>query len=484
MLRSLHSLLTTTGMDSSSMLGGQFISGLTVFAPTDAAFARMAAHTNEFGADPLATLRLPPNLAKAGNILSYHVLPESVLAADLLDGQILNTVAGQTLLIRVSEPNSIRKVELCLVDGTVISAVTRSDVVLRNGVIHFVDSVMLPPTDCEDNAFTLLNSAPELRQFAQLFDSMGFSRLLSASAPKLTIFAPTNDAVTAWLGQLGVGSWEKMQESGLMSMPLLVDLAAFHIVPAVTRLLVGADVQIDTLSARRFHTQMVHQKLAISQKGGRTYVKHYLAPSVFGAETLVLRTINACNGVIHVVSNLLALPKACDNNLLSLALSVPKLSVFAELLLRNEWTALLVDLPSNVTIFVPANDAFNASQPFAAVQRMINPQATLFGIVLQHLIPNTTVLPITYSWAVGEYFSCSVTCGMGIQFRSVFCMDDTTRGGVEDTNCKIGTKPDGSRSCVTVVCASGPSFLIPPKATPVRVRWFACACCRLALQRL
>jgi hypothetical protein len=98
------------------------------------------------------------------------------------------------------------------------------------------------------------------------------------------------------------------------------------------------------------------------------------------------------------------------------------------------------------------------------------------------LIPNSTLLPITYSWAVGEYFPCSVTCGMGIQTRPVFCLDDTTRGGVKDTNCEIGSKPDGARSCATAVCSERPSFMIPPQATPVCAQWL-CFDCGVALKR-
>jgi uncharacterized surface protein with fasciclin (FAS1) repeats len=99
----------------------------TVFAPTDAAFEKLPAGTVEaLLADP-AALRA---------VLTYHVVPGRVMAADVVrtNGGTPGTVQGQTLQIRVVDGK-------VLVNGaTVVSA----DVAASNGVIHVIDTVLLP----------------------------------------------------------------------------------------------------------------------------------------------------------------------------------------------------------------------------------------------------------------------------------------------------------------------------------------------------
>ncbi len=98
----------------------------TVFAPTDEAFAKLPAGTVE-------SLLKPENKAKLIAILTYHVVPGKVLAADVTTSQA-PTVNGQKLPLVVA--------------GGKVSAgsanVVATDVAASNGVIHVVDSVILP----------------------------------------------------------------------------------------------------------------------------------------------------------------------------------------------------------------------------------------------------------------------------------------------------------------------------------------------------
>jgi uncharacterized surface protein with fasciclin (FAS1) repeats len=98
----------------------------TIFAPTDAAFAKLPAGTVE-------SLLKPENKAKLVAILTYHVVPAKVLAADVKSGEA-PTVNGKTLTIKA--------------DGmgvTVNNAkVIATDLVGSNGVVHVIDTVLLP----------------------------------------------------------------------------------------------------------------------------------------------------------------------------------------------------------------------------------------------------------------------------------------------------------------------------------------------------
>ena len=101
----------------------------TVFAPTNAAFAKLPKGTVE-------DLLKPENKTKLAGILTYHVVAGKVLAADAIkmDGKTAKTVNGQDIAIKVK-------------DGKVMvndATVTTADIVGSNGVIHVIDTVLLP----------------------------------------------------------------------------------------------------------------------------------------------------------------------------------------------------------------------------------------------------------------------------------------------------------------------------------------------------
>jgi uncharacterized surface protein with fasciclin (FAS1) repeats len=99
----------------------------TVFAPTDEAFAKLPAGT-------LENLLKPENKDKLRRILTYHVVAGEVRAADVVKLQSAKAVNGDTLTVKVSDG----KVH---VDD---ANVTKTDIKASNGVIHVIDTVMLP----------------------------------------------------------------------------------------------------------------------------------------------------------------------------------------------------------------------------------------------------------------------------------------------------------------------------------------------------
>jgi uncharacterized surface protein with fasciclin (FAS1) repeats len=102
---------------------------LTVFAPTNEAFAKLPAGTLEF-------LLKPENKPRLVAILTYHVAAGKVMAADALklDGKPINTLNGQIIAVSVKDANVL------LNGGKVLIA----DVPASNGVIHAIDTVLLP----------------------------------------------------------------------------------------------------------------------------------------------------------------------------------------------------------------------------------------------------------------------------------------------------------------------------------------------------
>ena len=99
----------------------------TVFAPTNEAFAKIPKAT-------LDNLMKPEMKADLAKILTYHVVPGAVKAADLVDGQELTTVQGQKLKVSVK-------------DGVVMiggATVTIADAISSNGVTHVINAVLMP----------------------------------------------------------------------------------------------------------------------------------------------------------------------------------------------------------------------------------------------------------------------------------------------------------------------------------------------------
>jgi len=97
----------------------------TVFAPTDEAFAKLPAGTMD---------ALLADIPKLRAILTYHVVPGRVMAADVTKLDSAKTVNGETLTIKVSG-NSVMVNE---------AKVVKTDIAASNGVIHVIDMVVLP----------------------------------------------------------------------------------------------------------------------------------------------------------------------------------------------------------------------------------------------------------------------------------------------------------------------------------------------------
>lgn len=119
----LAAALTQAGLVETLKGPGPF----TVFAPTDAAFAALPAGTVE-------DLLKPENKDKLTAILTYHVVPGKVMSTDLTEGMKAATVNGAEITITLDGGPKV--------NGVVISG---ADIAASNGVIHVIDSVLMPP---------------------------------------------------------------------------------------------------------------------------------------------------------------------------------------------------------------------------------------------------------------------------------------------------------------------------------------------------
>ncbi len=244
----------------------------TVFAPTDEAFAKLPAGTIEaLLADP-ATLQ---------SILLYHVVPGKVMAADVSDGLTADTLQAEPVTFRVAD--GVAKIN----DATIVA----TDVEASNGVIHVIDSVILPPSLQSSSAEAppaaaagdIVDTAAAAGQFTTLLaaaEAAGLVDTLKSAGP-FTVFAPSDAA----FAKLPAGTVESL----LQEPAKLKDILLYHV---VSGRYTGAE-----LVERGIIPTVLGRSLAVNAAmGGKVKV---------GNANVVTADIETANGIIHVIDTVL-----------------------------------------------------------------------------------------------------------------------------------------------------------------------------------
>ena len=259
-------------------------SSLTVFAPTNAAFTSLATTLGFPSATAMVTALDGPTLAK---ILQYHVLPARRTAADLIAGgatqATLYSFEGAATTLALNTSNSVRITDELLT----VANVTSADVAASNGVIHAIDKVLVPPGVL--NIVQMVRLTPTFSVLVEAVVAANLATTLSSAGP-FTVFAPTNAAFTAALGELN------LTQAQLLASPSLAGILTYHVVSGNVR---AADVvalpkpaRVTTVQGSAF---TVGTTLGITDGRMR-------------AATLLATDVIASNGVIHVIDRVILPP--------------------------------------------------------------------------------------------------------------------------------------------------------------------------------
>jgi transforming growth factor-beta-induced protein len=250
--KTLASLLTKAGLVDTLATGGPF----TVFAPTDAAFAKVPKAT-------LAALAKHPAQLRA--VLLYHVVPGSVTASDVVKLSSAKTLAGSSVLIKVNK------------GGVFVNQakVTTPDVMASNGVIHVINKVLIPPKNIVGTA----KAAGKFTTLTALLKKSGLAGTLAKKGP-FTVFAPT-DAAFAKVPKATLAALAKNKAK-------LRAVLLYHVVKG----------QVTAAQAMKLRSAKTLQgkSLKIRVKGGKVIV---------GGAAVAKADVLASNGVIHVVNKVL-----------------------------------------------------------------------------------------------------------------------------------------------------------------------------------
>ena len=243
----------------------------TVFAPTDDAFAKLPAGTVE-------ELVKPENKQKLTDILLYHVVSSKVMAADVVGLTSATTVLGKDVAIKVDMGN------VYVNDAKVII----TDIETSNGVIHVIDTVLIPADEAAMEKNTIVDIAVADGRFTTLVAALqaaGLVETLSGEGP-FTVFAPTDDA----FAKLPAGTVESLLKPE--NLEQLKNILLYHVVSGKV---MAADV-VGLTSA----PTVLGQDVTITVKDGNVYLNDTVQ--------VIITDIEASNGVIHVIDAVL-LPK-------------------------------------------------------------------------------------------------------------------------------------------------------------------------------
>ena len=332
----LVAAVTTAGLVDTLKGEGPF----TVFAPTDDAFAKLPAMTVE-------NLLKPENIEQLKSILLYHVVAGKVMAADVTKLESAETVLGKSVTIKLDMGN------VYINDAKVVL----TDIETSNGVIHVIDTVLLPPADQLD----IVDTAVADGRFTTLVAAVtaaGLVDTLKGEGP-FTVFAPTDDA----FAKLPAGTVESLLKPE--NLEQLKNILLYHVVA-------GKVMAADVVKLEKAAT-VLGPSVKITVDGSKVMIND--------AEVLIT-DIETSNGVIHVIDTVI-LPPA---DIVDTAGADGRFTTLVAALQAADLVDAL-KAAGPFTVFAPTDDAF-AKLPAGTVESLLKPEnlEQLKSILLYHVV--------------------------------------------------------------------------------------------------
>ena len=245
----------------------------TVFAPTNEAFAALPAGL-------VTNLLKPENKAELVDLLTYHVASGDVHAKDLSDKEMIKTVEGKDVTVRLSGKTVL------INTAKVITA----DVDASNGVVHIIDAVLIPagfnpPKPAPAKTIVdLAVATPELSTLVAALKAADLVGTLSGSGP-FTVFAPTNEAFAALPAGLVTNLLKPENKAEL------VDLLTYHVA--------SGDVHAKDLSDKEMIKTVEGKDVTVRLSGKSVLIN---------TAKVITADVDASNGVVHIIDAVLIPP--------------------------------------------------------------------------------------------------------------------------------------------------------------------------------
>ncbi len=254
---------------------------LTVFAPTDRAFANLKK------SDPALYNKVATDKKLLRSVLTYHVvgkrIPAAAAVAAARKGLKVKTLQGESIALSFKGGRIV-------LDGT--ARVVMPDVKASNGVIHAIDAVLVPPSLSKptESIVQIASGNSSFSTLVSLVQKAGLVQALSGAGP-FTVFAPTNEAFQK-LAKAAPATYQAV----LADPALLAKVLTYHVVAGDIRAAqaIGVAQQNGKVNA------LQGEPVSFSLKAGKLTLN--------GSSTVVTADILATNGVIHVIDTVMVPP--------------------------------------------------------------------------------------------------------------------------------------------------------------------------------
>lgn len=319
----------------------------TIFAPTNAAFAKIPAEN-------LAAILADQDALT--NLLTYHVVPGQRLSSYRLGNRTLTALNEGSLDVKTTRHRSFWwfSSTVKVNDSTVVQA----NIGATNGIIHGIDTVLDPGFVAPKSILELAAENENLSTLATLVQSAGLGRALDSDRLELTVFAPTNEAFS----KLPAAVLEVVQNDR----ELLRFVLKNHIVRGSVQ---STELETGTVrTVARTDLDVVVGEDAIT----------------VGPATVVGADVLASNGIVHVIDEVLV-PEILDT-LVGVIESRDELATFKVALDASGFTPLFAQESRfwKWTIFAPNNEAF-AAIPADALGALLEDKRALRRVLLRHV---------------------------------------------------------------------------------------------------
>ena len=342
----------------------------TVFAPTDAAFDALEK------AKPGTVAGL--SVEQLTNVLKYHVLSGAgVKAAELKNGQLVKTLAGPVAAIDLSGDKP-------KINGTVIST---TDIVAKNGVIHVIDAVLLPPSDIIEVA----TAAGKFGKLAAALTAANLVNDLKGEGP-FTVFAPTDEAFA--------------KLSAVPSGDALKNVLLYHVIS-------GAVGPVDLKEGGAAVTLSGSPVLFALKDGAK-----------INDAKITTTNVVAKNGVIHIIDSVIVPPA---DDIVATAVAAGSFTKLAGALTSASLVSAL-QAKGPFTVFAPTDDAF-------AKLSAVPSGDALKNVLLYHVVEGVVGAGDLKAGSVStllkdESLTIDLTSGVKVNSSSVTKANILTKNGI------------------------------------------------------
>ncbi|WP_197076715.1 fasciclin domain-containing protein [Hymenobacter terrenus] len=350
----------------------------TVFAPTNAAFAKLPDPFKT--ATSIAAITDPTQIATLKDILLYHVLAGNKKAADLNTGPqtTLKAAGSTTNVINLTKTGST-----ITINGS--STVRTADVAASNGTIHAIDNVLIAgsSTSGPGNIVQVAQGNSDFATLVAAVTKADLGTTLSGAGP-FTVFAPTNAAFTELPDPFKTAT-SIAAITDAAQIATLRNILLYHVLAGNKKAADFPSGPSAQLTAKPASATGVNDNTVYASKTGS-------AITLNGTTSVVTADVAASNGTIHAINKVLIPPtrKISEIVVAATTASPAQFTVLLAALQRTAAADLLKaadDASSNLTVFAPTDAAFQAllaQLGFTSLNQV--PDTDLVNILKLHIV--------------------------------------------------------------------------------------------------